>query len=585
MMISFMTANYVARETGYAMHGWGHGDRATQEAFAPSRPIAERFDALLADVAALGFDTVDIWGGAPQPGLGDRRARRGRARRRSTRHGLRVATLRDLVGPGDVERACELALALGTSLIGGALRRARGVVPRARAARRPARRSRTIPSGRRRSCSRRSAPTRTALGATVDTGWWGTHGYDAARGDRGARRARLHVHLKDVRAARRAARDLPLGRGRRPGRAVRPRARSASATPARSPSSTSRRPSTRATTSARCASSSRSGSRECRARRRAATSPPATRESIAAEPRLAFAGATDVLPGRAAELVARHGGRAYASLDALLADDAVDVVVNLTAPPAHAAVTRAALEAGKHVHSEKPVALAHEDARSARRRSPRERGRAPELRAGDAARRGAADGVEARPRRRARRGARRLRRGELGPDRVVAPVARVALRGRAARRRRHLPAHDPHRDVRAGAARARLRRRSLQPERTRRDGVAFTLATPDFMVAVLELEAGVVVRLTATFWVGAGQAARDRVPRRRRVALPRDLGGVRLAARALDERRVVRRRCRSCASRIPASTGRGRSSISPTRSREGRPHRPAPSTLRMSSRR
>ena len=34
-MIAFMTANYVARETGYAMHGWGHGDQATHEAFAP----------------------------------------------------------------------------------------------------------------------------------------------------------------------------------------------------------------------------------------------------------------------------------------------------------------------------------------------------------------------------------------------------------------------------------------------------------------------------------------------------------------------------------------------------------------------
>ena len=28
--ISFMTANYVARETGFAMEGWGHGDRDDQ---------------------------------------------------------------------------------------------------------------------------------------------------------------------------------------------------------------------------------------------------------------------------------------------------------------------------------------------------------------------------------------------------------------------------------------------------------------------------------------------------------------------------------------------------------------------------
>ncbi|MDX6485007.1 MAG: hypothetical protein QOF43_160, partial [Gaiellaceae bacterium] len=83
---------------------------------------------------------------------------------------------------------------------------------------------------------------------------------------------------------------------------------------------------------------------------------------IEAEPRLTFAGATDVQPGRAAELVARHGGTDYQSLEALLADHGVDIVVNLTAPSAHAAVTAAALEAGKHVHTEKPVALRYGDA-------------------------------------------------------------------------------------------------------------------------------------------------------------------------------------------------------------------------------
>ncbi|MCA1657620.1 MAG: Gfo/Idh/MocA family oxidoreductase, partial [Actinobacteria bacterium] len=59
---------------------------------------------------------------------------------------------------------------------------------------------------------------------------------------------------------------------------------------------------------------------------------------IAAEPRLTLAGATDVLPGRAAELAASNGGMDYGSLDALLADDDVDVVVNLTPPWAHGAV-------------------------------------------------------------------------------------------------------------------------------------------------------------------------------------------------------------------------------------------------------
>ena len=44
-------------------------------------------------------------------------------------------------------------------------------------------------------------------------------------------------------------------------------------------------------------------------------------------------------------------------VDALLARDDIDIVVNLTVPAAHAAVSLAALSAGKHVFSEKPLAI------------------------------------------------------------------------------------------------------------------------------------------------------------------------------------------------------------------------------------
>src|SRR4029078_6808103 len=43
--------------------------------------------------------------------------------------------------------------------------------------------------------------------------------------------------------------------------------------------------------------------------------------------------------------------------DDLLACEDVDVVLNLTPPSVHADVTRAALESGKHVYSEKPLAM------------------------------------------------------------------------------------------------------------------------------------------------------------------------------------------------------------------------------------
>lgn len=47
----------------------------------------------------------------------------------------------------------------------------------------------------------------------------------------------------------------------------------------------------------------------------------------------------------------------------LLARDDIDIVVNLTPPNDHAALTQAALEAGKHVYSEKPLTVSVADAR------------------------------------------------------------------------------------------------------------------------------------------------------------------------------------------------------------------------------
>ncbi len=52
------------------------------------------------------------------------------------------------------------------------------------------------------------------------------------------------------------------------------------------------------------------------------------------------------------------------TVDGLLADPEVELVINLTVPQAHAPVCRAVLEAGKHVYVEKPLALNRADATS-----------------------------------------------------------------------------------------------------------------------------------------------------------------------------------------------------------------------------
>jgi predicted dehydrogenase len=62
------------------------------------------------------------------------------------------------------------------------------------------------------------------------------------------------------------------------------------------------------------------------------------------------------LDRHAAERLATERGLAAVAVDELIADPSLDVVLNLTPPAAHVAVTRHALAAGKHVYSEKPLA-------------------------------------------------------------------------------------------------------------------------------------------------------------------------------------------------------------------------------------
>lgn len=60
---------------------------------------------------------------------------------------------------------------------------------------------------------------------------------------------------------------------------------------------------------------------------------------------------------RAAAQAAAFGVPASGTVDELLADDAIEIVVNLTIPKVHVEVAQRILSAGKHVWSEKPFAL------------------------------------------------------------------------------------------------------------------------------------------------------------------------------------------------------------------------------------
>lgn len=70
----------------------------------------------------------------------------------------------------------------------------------------------------------------------------------------------------------------------------------------------------------------------------------------------------DLVPERAEARKAEFGVPKACSVEELLADPGIECVVNLTVPQAHAEVTMAALAAGKHVYTEKPLAISLRDA-------------------------------------------------------------------------------------------------------------------------------------------------------------------------------------------------------------------------------
>jgi predicted dehydrogenase len=223
-------------------------------------------------------------------------------------------------------------------------------------------------------------------------------------------------------------------------------------------------------------------------------------ETIGAAKGLSLVAATDVDPERAKALVATHGGTAYGTLDELLADPDVDTVVNLTFPAAHASVTTAALEAGKHVHTEKPLALTHKEAERlvqlADERGLR-LGSAPATLLGEA-----------------QQSAWKLvRDGAIGQVRVVYAEANWGRLERWHPDPRSLYVVGPLVDVGVypltlmtamfgPVRRVQAYSTIVEPERTLRDGGTFAMDGPDFVVAVLELTDRVVARVTGSFYVG-----------------------------------------------------------------------------------
>jgi predicted dehydrogenase len=78
---------------------------------------------------------------------------------------------------------------------------------------------------------------------------------------------------------------------------------------------------------------------------------------------LQLAGVFDRDPDRSARFSKYYSVPRYDSFDAVLSDQTVDLVVNLTNPRSHFEISKASLESGKHVYSEKPLAMSFSDAK------------------------------------------------------------------------------------------------------------------------------------------------------------------------------------------------------------------------------
>ncbi len=84
--------------------------------------------------------------------------------------------------------------------------------------------------------------------------------------------------------------------------------------------------------------------------------------SLKRYPNLELVAVTDRDTARATAFSQHFGVPQAADVNALLADPSIEMIVNLTSSFSHYEVSRAALQAGKHVYSEKPVAAKFEEA-------------------------------------------------------------------------------------------------------------------------------------------------------------------------------------------------------------------------------
>jgi predicted dehydrogenase/sugar phosphate isomerase/epimerase len=524
-ILSFVTANFVARQIGYRMdRGWMQGDDATNAWFSPLATFEERFDGMLQEIKALGFTAIDLWCAH----LHWRWATLQHveiARRLLAKHGLAVRSYPAWVGGGaaDLHGACRLCAALDIPMFAGhcelfaqdraaavAILREYGVAYAI---------ENHPEKGAAEILARLGSGDADVVGVALDTGWCATQGWNALAAVNELGDRLRAVHLKDVKAPRATKTGLMfvdmghetcrLGDGVVPIQAIVGALR---ARGFRGPVGLEHEPEEFDPREDLQVSRERVAQWWSAVEVREVAPPLRVvvvgcgniagpyGEAMRQHPEIKVLGASDIDAARAGTWVQKHGGRVYASLDAVLADPEVEAVVNLTIQQAHVEVVTRCLEAGKHVHTEKPLAPTYEEARRlvdlAAARGLRLSG-APVTWLGEAQQTAwklVRDGAVGTPRvayATVDWGRIEAWHPNPAPFYAVGPVFDVGVYPLTL-----LTAwFGPVRKVTAGGG-------IVLPDRKTKDGWPFTLTTEDWTVSVLDFVNGMRARLTANFYVG-----------------------------------------------------------------------------------
>lgn len=202
-ILSFNTANYVARQVDYHMTGgWGQGDRTTSAYFQPVDTFADRFVQYMDDVVAAGFDAIDLWTSIINPEWATD-AHLSAAKDILNERRLKVVSLAGWFGSteDEFERTCKLAAAFGQPVLGGStsvLQKDRPTVIRLLKAYDLLLGLENHPEKSAAELREKIGDGDGVIGACIDTGWFGTQGYDAAQSLEELQDVLFLVHLKDV---------------------------------------------------------------------------------------------------------------------------------------------------------------------------------------------------------------------------------------------------------------------------------------------------------------------------------------------------------------------------------------------------